>query len=76
MLNKAKIYKLILSIIAFSSFIYWGLDGDLICKVFSSTTQQCGYSDNNSIMYIIGSGLKIMLISLAAGMLISWVRKD
>ncbi|EDX6465906.1 hypothetical protein INI96_004041 [Salmonella enterica] len=45
MFKKAKIYKAIISIIALFSFVKWGLDPNVICRVASETPQVCGYSD-------------------------------
>lgn len=43
MLKKTKIYKAAISIVALFSFVYWGLNPDVICKVVSEIPQTCGY---------------------------------
>ncbi|WOY02056.1 hypothetical protein OGM22_09775 [Dickeya fangzhongdai] len=75
MLKKAKIYKAIISIIALFSFVYWGLDPDVICQVTSETTQVCGYSDGGLMVNSLGSGFAIMLSTIAAAILALWVSK-
>lgn len=76
MLKKAKIYKAIISIIAFFSFVYWGLDPDVICKVASETPQLCGYSEHGLLVNAFGSGFTITLSIMAAAILALWVSKD
>lgn len=70
MLKKTKICKAIISVMVFFSFVHWGLNPDVICKVFSETAQTCGNTDafNSPISFMLGASL--------AAMLITWVLED
>lgn len=81
MLKKAKVGKAIIAVIAWFSFIHWGLDPKFICKVVSETPQTCGYAEPN--VPVIGAGinflkagLHIVLGTMAATLLALWVSKD
>jgi hypothetical protein len=76
MLKKAKIYKVIISAIALYSFIHWGLDPKIICKIASDTPQACGYSEHGLIANVIGTSLAMVLIAIAMVILAAWVRND
>ncbi|HAU8267691.1 TPA: hypothetical protein I8287_005443 [Kluyvera intermedia] len=76
MLKKAKLSKAIISIIALFSFIYWGLDSNFICKLASETPRACGYSERGLMVNVFGSGLAILLSTMAAAILAMWVSKD
>ncbi|EHF2630466.1 hypothetical protein JZQ46_003852 [Salmonella enterica subsp. enterica serovar Panama] len=76
MLKKTKIYKAAISIVALFSFVYWGLDPDVICKVVSEIPQTCGYSKGGSMMNALGSLFSFMLSAMAAAILALWVSKD
>ncbi|KGA36250.1 hypothetical protein KU74_07230 [Pectobacterium brasiliense] len=78
MLKKAKVYKGIISVIALFSFVYWGLDPEIMCKVASETPQACSLSlpERGLIMNALGSGFAIMLTAMAAAILALWVSKD
>ncbi|GKW29449.1 hypothetical protein AB6D34_18420 [Pectobacterium brasiliense] len=76
MLKKAKVYKAIISVTALFSFIYWGLDPEIMCKVASETPQACSLSERSLIMNALGSGFAIMLTAMAAAILALWVSKD
>lgn len=76
MLKKAKIYKAVISIIALFSFVYWGLDPDVICKVASETPQMCGHSERGFMVNFFGPGFAVLLSTMAAAILALWVSKD
>ncbi|WP_406642788.1 hypothetical protein [Pectobacterium brasiliense] len=76
MLKKAKVYKAIISVVALFSFIYWGLDPEIICKVASETPQDCSFYERSLIMNALGSGFAIMLTAMAVTILVLWVSKD
>ncbi|EBR2743700.1 hypothetical protein IOM43_001400 [Salmonella enterica] len=76
MLKKAKIFKAAVSIVTLFSFVYWGLDPDVMCKVVSETPQTCGYSKGGSLMNAFGSLFAFMLSAMAAAILALWFRKD
>lgn len=76
MLNRAKIHKAIISVIALFALIYWGLDPETICKVASESPQTCGLSERGLMMNALGSGFAMMLTAMAAAILALWVSKD
>ncbi|HCI5391096.1 hypothetical protein DXF93_25700 [Escherichia coli] len=76
MFKKAKSTKVIISVIALFSFVYWGLDPDVICKATSETPQVCGYSERGLMVNAFGSGFAILLTTMAAALLALWVSKD
>lgn len=78
MLKKAKIYKTVISIVAFFCFVYWGLDSEMICRLASETPKLCesSISERGFLMDALGSGLAISLCAMAAGILTIWVKKD
>ncbi|MFG5954547.1 hypothetical protein N4Q41_22995 [Salmonella enterica subsp. enterica serovar Anatum] len=76
MLKKTKICKAIISVMVFFSFVHWGLNPDVICKVFSEIPQTCGYSKGGSMMNVFGSLFAFMLSAMAAAILALWVSKD
>ncbi|EIK1335871.1 hypothetical protein LJV55_004376 [Salmonella enterica] len=76
MLKKTKIYKVIISIVVFFCFVYWGLDPDVICRVASDTPQTCGYSKGGLMANAFGSIFSFMLSAMAAAVLALWVSKD
>lgn len=76
MLKKAKLCKAFISIIALFCFIYWGLDPNFICEVASETPRACGYSERGLMVNAFGSGLAILLSTMAAAILAMWVSKD
>ncbi|UAN24988.1 hypothetical protein KGP25_26165 (plasmid) [Enterobacter sp. JBIWA003] len=76
MLKKAKIYKVIISAISLYSFVRWGLDPDVICKIFSEEPRTCGYHDRGLIVNSLGTGFSILLTAMAVAILSMWIRKD
>ncbi|WP_409160601.1 hypothetical protein [Pectobacterium sp. B2J-2] len=74
--KKAKIYKAIISAFALFSFVHWGLDHDIICKIASETPQTCGYSERGLFMNMLGTALSVMTTASAAAILVMWIRKD
>lgn len=44
MIQKAKVAKAFISVIALFAFVYWGLDPDSICQAVGDASQTCGYS--------------------------------
>ncbi|EBZ2217466.1 hypothetical protein AH580_19545 [Salmonella enterica subsp. enterica serovar Montevideo] len=76
MLKKAKIYKAVISVIALFSFVNWGLDPNVICKVVSETPQVCGYSEHSLIMNVFGSSFAFILTAMATTILVLWVKND
>ena len=76
MIQNAKVAKAVISAIALSAFVYWGLDPDTICKAVGDTSQTCGYSGKNDVASVVGSVFALMLTVLAGAMLWAGVRKD
>lgn len=76
MLKKVKIIKVIISAIALFSFIHWGLDPEVICKIASDTPQTCTYSGSGLIVNALGTGFSMMLIAILVVILLTWIRKD
>jgi hypothetical protein len=74
--KKAKFYKSIISAIALFSFIHWGLDRELLCKLANDTPQTCGYLEDGSIVKVFGTGFAVMLTAMAVAILTTWIRKD
>ncbi|ECC1750789.1 hypothetical protein FNI40_26260 [Salmonella enterica subsp. diarizonae] len=76
MLKKTKFYKAIISVIAFFSFVNWGLNPNVICKAVSETPGACGYSEHGLIINAFGSGFAFILTIMATVILALWVNKD
>ena len=75
MIQKAKVAKAFISVIALFAFVYWGLDPDSICQAVGDASQTCGYSGKNGDASLVGSVFALMLTVLAGAMLWAWVRK-
>ncbi|MDJ44211.1 hypothetical protein EB259_25300 [Salmonella enterica] len=72
-------YKAVILVIALFSFVNWGLDPDVICKVVSETPQTpqvCGYSERSLIMNVFGSSFAFILTAMATTILALWVKND
>ncbi|EHG3080442.1 hypothetical protein J4S47_005037 [Salmonella enterica] len=72
MIQNAKAAKAVISAIALSAFVYWGLDHDTICKAVGDTSQTCGYFGKNDVVNMVGSVFVLMLTVLTVAMLWAW----
>lgn len=73
---KVKTLKIIVSVVVFFSFVYWGLDSEFICKFASDSSNTCDYSERIPLLNFISSVWAFILTIALAGMLIVWARKD
>ncbi|ENR9964026.1 hypothetical protein ACEXTD_003010 [Salmonella enterica] len=73
---KVKAFKIIVSVVVFFSFVYWGLDPEFICKFASDLSNTCDYSERILLLNFISSAWAFILTVALAGMLLHWVRKD
>ncbi|EDC3150239.1 hypothetical protein KGN64_003326 [Salmonella enterica] len=73
---KAKALKIIVSVVVFFSFVYWGLDSEFICKFASDSSNTCDYSERIPLLNFISSVWGFILTVALADLLIQWARKD
>lgn len=73
MIQKASVYKAVISAIALFSFVHWGLETYTICKVLGEPYQNCGESSRNEMANMIGLMFAFMLVAMAGAILLAWV---